>query len=197
MLEGSNLKVRFKYFSYLVIILLVGRMIYLKICERTHDFTDMVWQPYQVGDCLKFISDQGDSVQWVINYVESSSGPADPLLPLTHRIYCTFVKLSISTSILYLREESGRKTIEIIPNFQPGGLMLVENKTRFDTLDYNQIEIFSIKNIEPNYFRGDDYLNRVYWSPKFGMVKLFYSKGTCWELKSFERKGDIIYELKE
>ncbi|MBQ7238556.1 MAG: hypothetical protein IJS20_07175 [Bacteroidales bacterium] len=176
------------------------RVTYLSVISWTHDYTDKVWQPYQVGDSLTFINNKGDSVKWGISEIEECSHPSDPLLVLNHRIFSTFVStIRNFDAIVHIREESGQKTVILAPRFRRDRISLIENEKNQKNVEsrkYNQMDVLVITPHEKD-FKSPPYLDSLYWSSQYGFIKVFYSDDECWELKSFVRKGEIIYELKK
>ncbi len=176
------------------------RVTYLVVISLTHNYTDNVWQPYQVGDSLTFINNKGDSVKWGISEIEESSHPSDPLLVLNHRIFSTFVStIDNFDAIVHIRVESGQKTVIFEPRFRRDKISLIENEKNQNNVEsrkYNQMDVLRITPHDKD-FKSPPYLDSLYWSSQFGFIKVLYSDGETWELKSFERKGKVIYELKK
>lgn len=188
------------FFACLIGLPLLGRILYLVICSYTHNYTDKVWQPYQVGDSLTFSSNKGDTVTWGISQINSYSNSSDPLLLLTHRIYSTFVStIGNFDAIINIDVEQGIKTIYFEPRFRRGTIKIIDNekiKKNVAPIRYNQMDLFRITPHETD-LRIEPYQDSIYWSTQYGYIKVFYSNGIVWELQSLTRNGEVIYELKE
>ncbi len=194
----------FKFFLVLFCLIFLSiflRLAYLAIDSWTHDYTDKVWQPYQVGDSLTFINNKGDSVKWGISNIEDVSNPSDPLLFLNHRIFSTFVStIGNFDAIVDISVESNVKTICFEPRFRRDRISVYEGKKNRSknvfSREYNQLKVLRISPHDKD-FKSPPYLDSLYWSSQFGFIKVFYSDRETWELKSFDRKGKVIYELKK
>lgn len=186
-----------KNFSLIAFFLLFGRILYLVIASNIHNYSDKIWQPYQQGDSLVFFNNKGDTIRWGISQIDTRSNPSDPLLLLNHRIYSTFVStMSNFDAIIHIREEESIKTIYFEPRFRRGCIKVIEdekNHTNLDSIKYNQMDLFKITP-HPTDLRIEPYQKTIYWSSQYGYIKIFYSDGVVWELKSLSRNGLIIYD---
>lgn len=186
-----------KNFSLIAFFLLIGRILYLVIASNIHNYSDKIWQPYQQGDSLVFFNNKGDIIRWGISQIDTRSNPSDPLLLLNHRIYSTVVStMSNFDAIIHIREEEGIKTIYFEPRFRRGSIKVIEDKknhTNLDSIKYNQMDLFKITPHQTD-LRIEPYQKTIYWSSQYGFIKIFYSDGVVWELKSLSRNGQIIYD---
>ncbi len=189
-----------KSFFLIVFILLIGRILYLVIASNTHNYEEQVWQPYQQGDSLFFFNNIGDTVRWGIFQVDNRSNPSDPLLPLSHRRYSTTVSTTdYFDAIIDIDEELGIKRINFEPRFCRGYIRVLDNekfKNNVAPIRYNQMDLLRITPHETD-LRIEPYQDSIYWSTQYGYIKVFYSNGVIWELKSFERNGEVLYESKD
>lgn len=187
-----------KFFACIIGLPLLGRILYLVICSYSHNYTDKIWQPYQEGDSLEFFSNKGDTVKWGISQIKNISNSSDPLLLLNHRIYSTFVgTIRNFDAIIHIREELGNKTIYFEPRFRRGYMRVIANEKsqkNVTSIRYNQMNLLKITAHETD-LRIEPFQDSIYWSTQYGYIKVFYSDGVIWELKSFEKNGQIIYEL--
>lgn len=193
------IKQGFKYVAYMALLLLIGRLLFVKISPYFHDYEDEVWQPYQKGDSFVFINDKGDSANWVICQIRNRDSPSDPLLPLAHRKYITIVCVDDpdpwKSHIVKIINKLGKKSAEFKFPSSRSSIYVHLDETPIETLRYNQLEVIQIEKYHKDW-EGDPYLQKIYWSSNFGYIKAIYSDGETWELLSFTRDGKCLYQLK-
>ena len=182
---------------YLALLLLIGRILFLKISPYFHDYEDEVWQPYQQGDSLVYINNKGDSISWIISQIHNKDNPSDPLLPLVHRLYSTSILVKPwDNPIVSIKTDLGHKSVWFWPPFHDGVYIYTKiDETSFETIRYNQMDVIILAQYREDW-HGKPYAQKIYWSSQLGYIKVFFSDGETCELQSFTRKGKCLYQMK-
>lgn len=145
-------------------------------CYCWHVYDDDIWQPYQVGDSIEFINNNGEIFKRGISSVRNRNNPSDPLLILNHRIYSTFVgTIKDIDAIVDITSEEGIKTIYFEPPFRRGFIQVIENEPNQKNLlpiRYNNLDLYKITPHEKD-LRIEPYQDSIYWSHLFGYIKVF------------------------
>ncbi len=196
--DNNMLYKAFKYSICMVITLLLLRTVYLAIVCYTHDYNDKVWQPYLVGDTMFFSNNKGDSTEWNIFEIRNGDNFLSPVFFMNPLIISSLVGTNDYSAVIHIRTYSGQKSIYFHPEFKGRNCIEVrEYEKRQKNVSPSRYRNMDILKIIPHekVFRKEPFLDSIYWSSQYGYIKVFYSDGEIWELKSFKRNGEIVYEL--
>lgn len=163
---------------------------------------DKVWQPYQVGDSMVYVSNKGEMIMDSIVEIQKTHNPSDEWAPWKHWIHSIWVMTmrSDGRSVILFHREKLKKTVYYTPPFKlaPERTVIIKEKHQknLDTIQYNQHQLFKITPHSQDY-SYKDYVDSIYWSPQVGFIKVFYHEGDVWELVTFYRGGEVLYKKED
>lgn len=174
--------------------------------------SDLEWQPYRQGDVLIFESNRKELDTIKIESIEKFTNPDDPLAVFPKKIQSLFVegvrfhapKKDIMGRVYH---SSHCNILEMVASKETAymyfELELGDNKMRYPKtgISLDELEKLIINNDEiqikakENADNMKEYpfdLRYIYWSKKFGYLKLEFKDNYIWSLKSFIRDGKEI-----
>lgn len=198
----SNIK-----FLYIFLSIIIASQFVMSDCVAFNK-KDKVWQPYQLGDSMVYVSNKGEMVMDSISEIKKAHNPSDEWAPWKHWIHTVWVDTrrvyppsrENFRPIIQFDREKLKKTVYYKPQFKlaPERTVIIKEKHQknLDTIQYNQHLLFKITPHSQDY-SYNDYVDSIYWSPQVGFVKVFYHDGDVWELVTFYRGGEVLYKKED
>jgi hypothetical protein len=162
--------------------------------------SDLVWQPYKVGDQLIFESNRGERDSITIKSIETHTNPDDPLAVFPSNKETLFVV--DNAEILKLEAEKNGSYVQFRLRLGDNSLvspwvLLDLNRTEIDRLeitDFSNKKVYKIMAKESKESLKDRPfdLRYIYWSKEYGYLGLEFKDGYIWKLKSFNRDKENI-----
>ena len=169
---------------------------------------DKVWQPYQVGDSMVYVSNKGEMVKDSISEIKKAHNPSDEWAPWKHWIHTVWVRTrrfyppsrENFRPIIQFDREKLKKTVYYEPSvkdaFRRRVIIKEKHQKNLDTIQYNQHQLYKITPHSQDII-NEDGMDSIYWSPQVGFVKVYYHDGDVWELVTFYRGGEVLYKKED
>ena len=162
--------------------------------------SDLVWQPYKVGDILIFASNKSEFDTVTIKNIEKFNNPDDPLDVFPGINQSVFVSGDINILKLQADKNANSVEFELCLGHKeyrcPGTVLLLNQKEigKLKKVKLGNKDVYKIMAIEfyDNMKDAPYDLEYIYWSMQYGYLGLQFKDQYLWELKSFVREGKEI-----
>ena len=163
-------------------------------------------QPYEIGDSIWFVSNNGVEESLSICDIINSTNPEHPLSLLPKRVkQCSVIAQFSDGStrpILIIKKMDDHEMIELClrlgdnPNIYPNTVIDTNQDTSILKISKNP-NTFSIpaKEYWKGIKSGNTTLDNIRWSNKYGYVIFSFKDGGFFKLKKFVRNNHIIYPV--